>query len=96
MKLPALLALLLLLAVGCATGPSLYERQLSEIEAAFTAGQITAAQRLELRLQAQQAAAARDQADSAYWQNAGANANNAALQNFNSIRANQYNPYFKK
>jgi hypothetical protein len=96
MKLPALLALLLLLAVGCATGPSLYERQLSEIEAAFTAGQITAAQRLELRLQAQQAAAARDQAEAAYWQNAGANANNAALQNFNTIRANQYNPYLKK
>lgn len=95
MKLPALLALLLL-AVGCATGPSLYERQLSEIETAFAAGQITAAQRLELRLQAQQAAAARAQADSAYWQNAGANANNAALQNFNSIRANQYNPYLKK
>ena len=90
------LAALLLLAVGCATGPSLYERQLSEIETAYTAGQITAAQRLELRLQAQQAAAARAQADSAYWQNAGANANNAALQNFNSIRANQYNPYLKK
>ena len=90
------LAAMLLLAVGCATGPSLYERQLSEIETAFAAGQITAAQRLELRLQAQQAAAARDQADSAYWQNAGANANNAALQNFNSIRANQYNPYLKK
>lgn len=90
------LAALLLLAVGCATGPSLYERQISEIETAYTAGQITAAQRLELRLQAQQAAAARAQADSAYWQNAGANANNAALQNFNSIRANQYNPYIKK
>lgn len=89
------LAAMLLLA-GCATGPSLYERQLSEIETAYTAGQITAAQRLELRLQAQQAAAARAQADSAYWQNAGANANNAALQNFNSIRANQYNPYLKK
>lgn len=90
------LAALLLLAVGCATGPSLYERQLAEIETAYTAGQITAAQRLELRLQAQQAAAARDQADSAYWQNAGANANNAAINNFNSIRANQYNPYLKK
>lgn len=89
------LAALLLLA-GCATGPSLYERQLSEIETAYTAGQITAAQRLELRLQAQQAAAARAQADSAYWQNAGANANNAAVQNFNTIRANQYNPYLKK
>ena len=89
------LAAMLLLA-GCATGPSLYERQLSEIETAYTAGQITAAQRLELRLQAQQAAAARAQADSAYWQNAGANANNAALQNFNTIRANQYNPYLKK
>lgn len=90
------LAALLLLAAGCATGPSLYERQLSEIETAYTAGQITAAQRLELRLQAQQAAAARAQADAAYWQNAGANANNAALQNFNTIRANQYNPYLKK
>lgn len=90
------LAAMLLLAVGCATGPSLYERQLSEIETAFAAGQITAAQRLELRLQAQQAAAARDQAHSAYWQNAGANANNAALQNFNTIRATQYNPYLKK
>ena len=89
------LAAMLLLA-GCATGPSLYERQLCEIETAFAAGQITAAQRLELRLQAQQAAAARAQADSAYWQNAGANANNAALQNFNTIRANQYNPYLKK
>lgn len=89
------LAAMLLLA-GCATGPSLYERQLSEIETAFAAGQITAAQRLELRLQAQQAAAARAQADAAYWQNAGANANNAAVQNFNTIRANQYNPYLKK
>lgn len=90
------LAAMLLLAAGCATGPSLYERQLSEIETAYTAGQITAAQRLELRLQAQQAEAARAQADAAYWQNAGANANNAALQNFNTIRANQYNPYLKK
>ena len=90
------LAAMLLLAAGCATGPSLYERQLSEIETAFAAGQITAAQRLELRLQAQQAEAARAQADATYWQNAGANANNAAVQNFNTIRANQYNPYLKK
>ena len=90
------LAAMLLLAAGCSTGPSLYERQLSEIETAYTAGQITAAQRLELRLQAKQAAAARVQADAAYWQNAGANANNAAIQNFNTIRANQYNPYLKK